>query len=64
MEKYVNKATILKAIEDEKKHSMTQSDSPFGSPRVPDVPQHVPTLDVPASTAHILGTSESFANCL
>lgn len=59
VKRYVNKAMILKVIEDRKKPSITQSGSPFESPRVPNIPQQMPTLDAPASAAYILGTSDS-----
>ena len=59
VEKFVNKATILKTIEERKKSSHTRSGTLSGSPKVPCVLQPLPTSDAPASAAHILGTSES-----
>ena len=62
VQKFVNKATILKTIEERNKSSHARSGTPLGSPRVPRVLQPLPASDAPASAAHILGTSESSAD--
>ena len=62
VEKYVNKATVLKKIEEMNKSSHAQSGTPSGSSRVPRMLQPLPASDAPASATHILGTSESSAD--
>lgn len=62
VEKYVNKAAILRTIEAGKRPSPARSGTPSGSPGVPHLPERLPTSDVPASAVHISGTSESFAD--
>ena len=59
VEKFINKAMILKTIEERKKSSHAQSGIPSGSPRVPRVLQLLPASNAPASAAHISGTLES-----
>ena len=62
VQKFVNKATILKTIAERKKSSQARSGTPSGSPRVPRALQAVPASDAPTSAAHISGTSESSAD--
>lgn len=62
VERYVNKAVILKAIEDRKKSSPTQSVSPSGSLGVPNVPQQMPASDGPGLAVRVPGTPESFVD--
>ena len=62
VEKFVNKATILKTIAERKKPSQARSGTPSGSPRVPHQLQPLPASDAPSSAAHIPGTSGSSAD--
>ena len=62
VQKFVNKVTILKTIEDRNKSSHAWSGTPPGSPRVPRVLQPLPASDAPASAAHFPSTSESSAD--
>ena len=62
VQKFINKATILKTIAERKKSSHARSSTPSGSPRVPCVLQPLPASDAPTSAAHISGTSESSAD--
>ena len=62
VQKFVNKATILKTIAERKKSSHARLGTPSESPRVPRALQLLPASDAPTSAAHILGTSESSAD--
>ena len=62
VEKYVNKVTILKTIEEKKKCSHARLGNPSLSPRVPCLLQSLPASNAPASVAHIPSTLESFAD--
>ena len=62
VQKFVNKATILKTIAEMKKSSQVRSGTSSGSPRVPHALQPLPTSDAPTSATHIPGTSESSAD--
>ena len=62
VQKFVNKATILKTIAERKKSSQARSGTPSRSPRVPRTLQPLPASDAPTSAAHIPGTSESSAD--
>ncbi|XP_052290930.1 uncharacterized protein LOC127900331 [Citrus sinensis] len=62
VQKFVNKATILKKITERKKPSQPRSGTPSGSPRVSHQLQPLPASDAPTSAAHIPGTSESSAD--
>lgn len=62
MQKFVNKATILKTIAERKKSSQARSGTLFGSPRVPRALQPLPASDALTSAAHIPGISESSAD--
>ncbi|KAH9671720.1 peroxidase 21 [Citrus sinensis] len=64
VEKFINKATILKMIEERKKSSHAQSGTPSGSPKVPGVLQLLLASNAPASTAYISGTLKSSADRL
>ena len=63
VQKFVNKAAILKTIAKRKKSSQTQSGTPSGSPGVPPALQTLPASDAPTSAAHIPGTLESSVDC-
>ncbi|GAY68023.1 hypothetical protein CUMW_260930 [Citrus unshiu] len=62
VQKFVNKATILKTIAERKKSSHARSCTPSELPRVPRALQPLPASDAPTSAAHIPGTSESSAD--
>ena len=62
VQKFVNKATILKTIAERKKSSHARSGNPSGSPRVPRVLQLLPASYAPTPVAHIPGTSEFSAD--
>ena len=59
VQKFVNKATILKMIAERKKSSQARSGNPFGSPGVSRALQPLPASDAPTPAANIPGTSES-----
>ena len=62
VQKFVNKATILKKIEERKKSSNARLSTPSGLPRVPRLLQQLPASNAHVSAAHILGTLESSAD--
>ncbi|GAY69136.1 hypothetical protein CUMW_269710 [Citrus unshiu] len=62
VQKFINKATILKTIAERKKSSHARSGTPSGSPGVPCVLQSLPASDAPTLVAHIPGTSKSSAD--
>ena len=62
VQKFVNKATILKTIAERNKSSQARSGTPSGSPRVPHQLHPLSASDASTSAAHIPSTSESSAD--